>query len=143
MMVEIGLRPAADVKDAARAHGAPVACRTTEPGAAFVREGEVWLSYPTAAGDAWLITASEGSPLHRPGDLEGAAIIAATILRVEGSQPPWPTAPAWSPGGEPAVPVTGADRIVYAAHGGDAVVLAAVPAATAPPPMFDWLAPAA
>ena len=143
MMVEIGLRPAADVKDAVRAHGAPVACRNTEPDAAFVREGEVWFSYPTPAGETWLITASEGSPLYRPEDLEGAAIIAATILRVKGSQPPWPTAPAWSPDGEPAVPVSGADHIVYAAHGGGAVVLAAVPAATAPPPMFDWLVPVA
>lgn len=142
-MMEIGLRPAADVQQAAHALGAPVACRTTEPGNAFVRESEVWLSYPTPTGEAWLVTASTGSPLHRPDDLEGAAIIAAGILRV-GNADPWSLpAPAWSPGGEAAVPVIGADQIVYAAHGGDVVVLAAVPAATAPPPMFDWLAPEA
>jgi hypothetical protein len=141
-MMEIGLRPAADIHEAARVLGAPVACRAAEDGAAFVREDEVWLSYPTPTGDAWLVTASAGSPFHRPDDLEGAAIIAAGILRV-GDADPWSLpAPEWSPGGEAAVPVIGADRIVYAVHGGEAVVLAAVPATTAPPPMFDWSAPA-
>ena len=143
MMVEIGLRPAADVQEASRVLGAPVACRNAEPDTVFVREGEVWLSYPTPAGEAWLITASGGSPLHRPDDLEGAAIIAATILRIEGSEPPWAPAPAWSPDCDAALLVSGADRIVYAARVGGAVVVAAVPATPAPPPMFDWLAPVA
>ncbi|WP_194894713.1 hypothetical protein [Catenulispora pinisilvae] len=142
-MMEIGLRPAADTDDAARILGAPVACRDAELGNAFVRDGEVWLSYPTPAGESWLVTAAAGSPLHRPDDLEGAAIIAASILHIGDSEPPWPPAPAWSPGGEPAVPVSGADRIVYATHGGDAVVVAAVPANAAPPPAFDWLTPTA
>lgn len=143
-MMEIGLRRVADVQEAARALGAPVACRSAEPDEALVREGEVWLSYPSPSGEAWLITAVAGSPLHCPDDLEGAALIAGTVFRGLGSADRFgPPAPTWSPGGVPAVPVIGGDRIVYAAHGGDAVVLAAVPAATAPPPMFDWLAPAA
>lgn len=142
-MMEIGLRPAADVQTAARVLGAPVAYQGTEPGEVLVREGEVWLSYPTPTGSTWLVTASVGSPLHRPDDLEGAAALAAGIMRIANAEPSSPPAPQWSPGGEPAVPVSGADRIVYAAHGGDAVVLAAVPVSTAPPPMFDWIAPVA
>ncbi|MBS2538810.1 hypothetical protein KGQ20_39295 [Catenulispora sp. NF23] len=109
----------------------------------FVRDHEVWLSYEAASGQSWLITAAAGSDLHLPDDVEGSAVILAGIVGVGCADPLGPPAPAWTPAGCAAVPAIGADRIVYAAHGCDAVVLAAVPAAAAPPPMFDWLAPAA
>ena len=142
-MMDIGLRRVTDGPTAARHLGMPIAVLAGERCEAFVRDHEVWLSYEVASGQSWLITAAAGSDLHLPGDAEGSAAILAGIVGVGCADPFGPPAPAWAPEGLPAVPAIGADRIVYAAHGGNAVVLAAVPAATAPPPMFDWLAPAA